>query len=124
MRSYFLGGYGAGSAAASRSTLAPHVYEASAGALRAVLAGHGDQSLVVTGESGAGKTETVKILVAHLAHIAGCGRPGASAGLEGSHYNSELHLLADPLLEAFGNAPSRVNENSVRSLPLAARPPR
>ncbi len=51
-----------------RDSLAPHVYSISATAIAEVKKGKG-QSILVSGESGAGKTETVKILISHLAFI-------------------------------------------------------
>ncbi len=53
---------------AVRDSLAPHIYSVSAAAMSEVKKGKG-QSILVSGESGAGKTETVKILISHLAFI-------------------------------------------------------
>ena len=54
---------------ASSSKLAPHVYETSSSAYRGLAVDGNDQSILVSGESGAGKTETVKIVMSHLASI-------------------------------------------------------
>ncbi len=51
-----------------KDSLAPHVYSVSAIAMAELKKGKG-QSILVSGESGAGKTETVKILISHLAFI-------------------------------------------------------
>ena len=90
-----------------RQNLAPHVYEVGALAYRG-LAFHGEnQSILVSGESGAGKTETVKIIMAQLAAI------------ENDEYLSYSDVVkkvldANPLLEAFGNAKTVRNDNSSR----------
>ena len=52
-----------------RCFLPPHVYEASSLAYRGLAAQGEDQSILVSGESGAGKTETVKILMGDIATI-------------------------------------------------------
>ena len=76
-----------------------HAYSISNRAFRGVLDGR-DQSILVSGESGAGKTETVKILLRHL-----CG--------DESDVASRV-LDAAPLLESFGNAKTIRNDNSSR----------
>ena len=58
----------------------------------------------MSGESGAGKTETVKILMAHLAYI--------SAGDDQSVIRRVIE--SNPLLESFGNAKTVRNDNSSR----------
>ncbi|CAN0278891.1 unnamed protein product, partial [Hapterophycus canaliculatus] len=57
--------------ASKRSDLSPHVYATSAQAFKGLQTYGVNQSILVSGESGAGKTETVKILLNHLADIAG-----------------------------------------------------
>jgi myosin-5 len=52
-----------------RTHVEPHVYETSALAYRGLAVEGQNQSILVSGESGAGKTETVKILMSHLASI-------------------------------------------------------
>ena len=52
-----------------RSLLEPHVYEASSLAYRGLALEGEDQSILVSGESGAGKTETVKILMGDIASV-------------------------------------------------------
>ena len=65
-----------------------------------------DQSMLVSGESGAGKTETVKIVMEYLA--------AATPGRDGAHRAAEQVLASNPLLEAFGNAQTLRNDNSSR----------
>ena len=50
-------------------TLPPHVYESSCLSYKGLLERGEDQSILVSGESGAGKTETVKILLRHFASV-------------------------------------------------------
>mmetsp|Transcript_24855 Transcript_24855/g.71869 ORF Transcript_24855/g.71869 Transcript_24855/m.71869 type:complete len:1419 (-) Transcript_24855:699-4955(-) len=116
-----------------RDGLAPHVYETSSSAYRGLAVDDTHQSILVTGESGAGKTETVKIIMSHLASIqtssvddaaaAAAPVPGAApntpAGEHISHHprdNAVVRRVLDsnPLLEAFGNAKTVRNDNSSR----------
>ena len=85
----------------SADELPSHVYAVSAGAFKGLKNGT-NQSILVSGESGAGKTETVKICLAHLA--------------TDKSNNRVVQRIIDsnPLLEAFGNAPTRRNDNSSR----------
>jgi myosin heavy subunit len=53
-----------------RNELPPHVYATSSAAYRDLCKTTKNQSILVSGESGAGKTETVKILMNHFASIA------------------------------------------------------
>lgn len=87
-----------------REELPPHAYAVSATAYNSLRSERGDQSILVSGESGAGKTETVKILMNHL----------ASAG--GNHHSEVIQRVLDsnPLLESFGNAKTVRNDNSSR----------
>lgn len=113
--------------------LAPHVYEVSAlaykGLLRASLAEASatstedapdmmmitDQSILVSGESGAGKTETVKICLQHLARVQLGPNGAAKGGIESSSSPIVQRILdSNPLLEAFGNAKTVRNDNSSR----------
>jgi myosin-5 len=64
----------------SYANMPPHVYANSAQAYSALLRTRTDQSILVSGESGAGKTETVKILMHHLAMMASSHSPPAPAG--------------------------------------------
>ena len=88
-----------------RHQMPPHVYATSASAYNVGLVKRGrNQSILVSGESGAGKTETVKILMNHLASIAS----------RGGEETIDKLLEANPLLESFGNAKTARNDNSSR----------
>lgn len=94
-----------------RSELPPHVYATSAGAFQHMRMFGEDQSILVSGESGAGKTETTKILMSHLAAA------GSDSVKEASSKESTIIdrvLDANPLMESFGNAKTSRNDNSSR----------
>ncbi|OQR94668.1 myosin [Thraustotheca clavata] len=87
-----------------RTQLPPHVYATSIAAYKGMQQNGRNQSILVSGESGAGKTETTKILMNHIAAIAG--------GLNDSTIEKIIHV--SPLLESFGNAKTLRNDNSSR----------
>ena len=93
-----------------RHEVDPHVYSTSAHAYRTLRDYNRNQSVLVSGESGAGKTETVKILMKHVAHISarakGTGKADTSI--------IEKVLQSNSLLETFGNAKTLRNDNSSR----------
>ncbi|ETW08865.1 hypothetical protein, variant [Aphanomyces invadans] len=88
----------------ARDELPPHVYATSVTAYQSMLHDHRNQSVLVSGESGAGKTETTKILMNHLATIAGGLNDATIANI----------IMVNPLLESFGNAKTLRNDNSSR----------
>ena len=83
--------------------LEPHVYDIASHALKALMLLGVDQSILISGESGAGKTECAKQCFSFLAETA-----GSDTNVE------QLILSANPLLEAFGNAKTLRNNNSSR----------
>jgi myosin V len=93
-----------------RDYLSPHVYETSALAYKGMAFDKVNQSILVSGESGAGKTETVKILMNHIASV----QEGPNALSKDSSLIVQRVLDSNPLLEAFGNAKTRRNDNSSR----------
>nr|XP_005590055.2 myosin-14 isoform X2 [Macaca fascicularis] len=103
-----------------RHEVPPHVYAVTEGAYRSMLQDREDQSILCTGESGAGKTENTKKVIQYLAHVAsspkGRKEPGVPASVSTVSYGElERQLLqANPILEAFGNAKTVKNDNSSR----------
>jgi len=93
-----------------RSTVEPHVYETSALAYKGLAFDGNDQSILVSGESGAGKTETVKIC---MNHMASCQQGAKVSSSEMSPVVQRI-IESNPLLEAFGNAKTTRNDNSSR----------
>ena len=88
----------------------PHVYETSSLAYRALCEERINQTILVSGESGAGKTETVKIVMSHLAKV-------QSMKVENNNNKFQIVeriLESNPLFEAFGNAKTTRNDNSSR----------
>ena len=88
----------------------PHPFGIASHAFQQLNKTRGPQSIVVSGESGAGKTETAKFVMRFLSNIAGSG--SASGG--GSDSLSDFLESTNPILEAFGNAKTCRNENSSR----------
>lgn len=80
----------------------PHVYAITDTAMREMIRDEVNQSIIISGESGAGKTETAKIAMQYLAALGG-----------GSGIEYEI-LKTNPILEAFGNAKTLRNDNSSR----------
>jgi myosin-5 len=97
----------------NRKILPPHVYESSALAYKGLAINGTSQSLLVSGESGAGKTETVKICMNHMASLQ---RGPVKKGDKSEGINPVVQRVVDsnPLLESFGNAKTRRNDNSSR----------
>ncbi|XP_060548788.1 myosin-10-like isoform X5 [Pantherophis guttatus] len=104
-----------------RHEMPPHIYAISETAYRSMLQDREDQSILCTGESGAGKTENTKKVIQYLAHVASShkARKDHNAPLEflNETKQGELEhqlLQANPILEAFGNAKTVKNDNSSR----------
>ncbi|KAL8450426.1 hypothetical protein Emed_002514 [Eimeria media] len=93
-------------------SLHPHVYQVSAAALQDLRENRRPQAALITGESGAGKTETTKII---LQFLATAGDGGAEGGTSAARNSVQQRVLeANPILEAFGNASTSRNPNSSR----------
>ncbi|KAL9226908.1 hypothetical protein vseg_002666 [Gypsophila vaccaria] len=87
--------------------LSPHVFAVADVAYRAMMSDKKSQSILVSGESGAGKTETTKLIMQYLTYMG-----GRAAGDDRSVEQQVLE--SNPLLEAFGNARTVRNDNSSR----------
>uniref|UniRef100_A0A3Q3EEH9 Myosin, heavy chain 9a, non-muscle n=1 Tax=Kryptolebias marmoratus TaxID=37003 RepID=A0A3Q3EEH9_KRYMA len=92
-----------------RHEMPPHIYAITDTAYRSMMQDREDQSILCTGESGAGKTENTKKVIQYLAHVASAFKSKKDQG------ELEKQLLqANPILEAFGNAKTVKNDNSSR----------
>ena len=99
--------------------LPPHVYGVADDAYRSLQTNKKNQSCIVSGESGAGKTEATKLFLQYIGEISGGVKGGAKkAGAKPAPGESaslqEQILKANPLMEAFGNAKTLRNNNSSR----------
>ncbi|XP_078230067.1 unconventional myosin-XVIIIa isoform X13 [Callithrix jacchus] len=89
-----------------REDMAPHIYAVAQTAYRAMLMSRQDQSIVLLGSSGSGKTTSCQHLVQYLATI---------AGVSGNKvFSVEKWQALYTLLEAFGNSPTIMNGNATR----------
>ncbi|XP_043933429.1 unconventional myosin-IXa isoform X2 [Protopterus annectens] len=85
--------------------LEPHIYAVADVAYHAMLHAKKDQCIVISGESGSGKTQSTNFLIHHLTALS---QKGFASGVE------QIILGAGPVLEAFGNAKTAHNNNSSR----------
>ncbi|XP_020213120.1 myosin-6 [Cajanus cajan] len=88
--------------------LSPHPFAVADAAYRLMINEGISQSILVSGESGAGKTESTKLLMRYLAYMG-----GRVAVAEGRTVEQKV-LESNPVLEAFGNAKTVRNNNSSR----------
>ncbi|AMD22178.1 HGL162Cp [Eremothecium sinecaudum] len=88
----------------------PHIFAVAEQAYRNLLTQKQDQSILVTGESGAGKTENTKKILQYLASITS----DEKLLLKNSESFERKILQSNPILEAFGNAQTVRNNNSSR----------
>lgn len=81
----------------------PHVYALADNAYKNLRADAENQSVIISGESGAGKTECTKLVLQYMAEMSG----------QGNDVEQQL-LSSNPIIEAFGNAKTVRNNNSSR----------
>ncbi|KAJ2808638.1 Myosin type-2 heavy chain 1, partial [Coemansia guatemalensis] len=97
-----------------RGELEPHLFAISEDAFQGMVRDRKNQTIIVSGESGAGKTVSAKYIMRYFASAheaqqgAERGEPTAISGVE------EQILATNPVLEAFGNAKTTRNDNSSR----------
>ncbi|XP_053720275.1 myosin-8-like isoform X1 [Synchiropus splendidus] len=99
-----------------RQEAPPHIFSISDNAYQFMLTDRENQSILITGESGAGKTVNTKRVIQYFATIAGTGdrkKEAASSGKLQGNLEDQI-ISANPLLEAFGNAKTVRNDNSSR----------
>ncbi|XP_025081061.1 unconventional myosin-Ib-like isoform X3 [Pomacea canaliculata] len=86
--------------------LPPHIYAIADDAYRSMRDRGLDQCIIISGESGSGKTEASKVIMQYVAEVSGKGQ-------EIDRVKEQL-LQSNPVLEAFGNAKTNRNDNSSR----------
>ncbi|GFY42431.1 myosin heavy chain, muscle [Trichonephila inaurata madagascariensis] len=94
-----------------RTEVPPHLFAISDGAYMAMLANRENQSMLITGESGAGKTENTKKVIAYYANVGASTKKGEVK--KGPSLEDQV-VQTNPVLEAFGNAKTVRNDNSSR----------
>merc|ERR1711981_296223 len=91
-----------------RNEVPPHLWAITETAYRNMLTNLKDQSMLITGESGAGKTENTKKVISYLAMVASSGQESKKVSLE------DQIVATNPILESYGNAKTSRNDNSSR----------
>lgn len=84
----------------------PHPYSLIDDAYTSMITYHENQCIIISGESGSGKTETAKIILNYISSITGKGT--------GVQVVKDRMLSSNPILESFGNAKTVNNNNSSR----------
>uniref|UniRef100_A0A3Q2XUB6 non-specific serine/threonine protein kinase n=1 Tax=Hippocampus comes TaxID=109280 RepID=A0A3Q2XUB6_HIPCM len=82
----------------------PHIFATADAAYQSMVTFCKDQCIIISGESGAGKTESAHLIVQHLTFL----------GKANNRTLREKILQVNPLVEAFGNACTAINDNSSR----------
>lgn len=89
-----------------RDEAPPHIFAVADQAFRQMLESKENQSILITGESGAGKTENTKKAIQFLSAVTGASHSARSI--------DQRILQTNPVLESFGNAQTIRNSNSSR----------
>jgi myosin-1 len=92
----------------------PHVYAIAESAYYHMNSYHENQCVIISGESGAGKTEAAKRIMQYIAAVSGQDANSSS----GIQEIKEMVLATNPLLESFGCAKTLRNNNSSRHVSL------
>nr|XP_018918175.1 PREDICTED: myosin heavy chain, muscle isoform X10 [Bemisia tabaci] len=96
-----------------RNEVPPHVFAVSDGAYVNMLTNKENQSMLITGESGAGKTENTKKVIAYFATVGASSKKEEAANQNKGSLEDQV-VQTNPVLEAFGNAKTVRNDNSSR----------
>merc|ERR1711953_1320008 len=92
-----------------RTECPPHIFGVAEGSYQGMMNNGKNQSILITGESGAGKTENTKKVIAYFASIGASGKKK-----EGEPGLEDKIVQTNPVLEAWGNAKTVRNDNSSR----------
>merc|ERR1712002_322090 len=93
-----------------RNEVPPHLWAIAEGAYRNMLQNKKDNAMLITGESGAGKTENTKKVITYLAMVA----TGSGKKVEKKVSLEDQIVATNPILESYGNAKTSRNDNSSR----------
>merc|ERR1712223_820354 len=93
-----------------RNEVPPHLWAITETAYRNMLTNGKDQSMLITGESGAGKTENTKKVISYLAAVAA---PKKASTTKKVSLEDQI-VATNPILESYGNAKTSRNDNSSR----------
>ncbi|CAG9773969.1 unnamed protein product [Ceutorhynchus assimilis] len=96
-----------------RNEVPPHIFAISDGAYVNMLTNHENQSMLITGESGAGKTENTKKVIAYFATVGASSKKPTEEQQKKGTLEDQV-VQTNPVLEAFGNAKTVRNDNSSR----------
>jgi len=91
-----------------RNEVPPHLFAICDGAYQNMTQERQNQSMLITGESGAGKTENTKKVLSYFACVGATAKSSAGPSLE------DQIIQTNPILEAYGNAKTTRNDNSSR----------
>ena len=100
-----------------KGELEPHLFAIAEEAYRAMLREDRDQTIICSGESGAGKTVSAKYIMRYFATVDDPDRPSkrkAARDASGMTQVEQQILATNPIMEAFGNAKTTRNDNSSR----------
>uniref|UniRef100_A0A669PW79 Myosin-7 n=1 Tax=Phasianus colchicus TaxID=9054 RepID=A0A669PW79_PHACC len=97
-----------------RTEVPPHIFSISDNAYQNMLTDRENQSILITGESGAGKTVNTKRVIQYFASIAAIGDRKKEVANSSKGTLEDQIIQANPALEAFGNAKTVRNDNSSR----------
>jgi myosin heavy subunit len=94
--------------------LPPHVFGIAYQAYQSMLTDGTDQSVVISGESGAGKSEATKLILQFLTDVSARAQQSSGGVTSATTHLEQQILAANPILETFGNAKTLRNNNSSR----------
>ena len=92
-----------------RNECPPHIFGVAEGSYQGMMIAGKNQSILITGESGAGKTENTKKVISYFATVGASGKKK-----EGEPGLEDKVVQTNPVLEAWGNAKTVRNDNSSR----------
>jgi len=104
---------GAAKSSGAELEIPPHLFSVGDSAYMAMLGDGKNQSIIISGESGAGKTEATKRILAYFASLQSADSSQEPSGEKKMSIEQQV-LRSNPILEAFGNAKTLRNDNSSR----------